>query len=206
MFSWASCKDLQRTYPIVTFSLALALENELGIVKNFLSCPFNSLHLHNTSKFRQSATELNADLNFETTFLFGIKLNRAGLEPNGCKRLCRPERCHDCMLQTAPALAPFVGKEMEISATGKNEVATFLPVTFHHVTAFVEPSLLHDLNSDGVRRENADKREWGTKIASVLHDSPKTTASVGNSSFAASTAVAQDWRSVKPQAENSHAE
>ncbi len=93
---------------------------------------------------------------------------------------------------------------MEISATGENEIATFLPVTLHHVTAFVEPSLLDDLKSDGVRRENADKRERDKIVASVLHESPKTTASAGNSSFAASTAVAQDWRSVKPRAEKSH--
>lgn len=95
---------------------------------------------------------------------------------------------------------------MEISATGENEVATFLPVALHHVTAFVEPRLLDDLKSDGVRWENEDKRERDKIVASVLHESPKTTASAGNSSFAASTAVAQDWKSVKPRAEKSHVE
>ena len=85
---------------------------------------------------------------------------------------------------------------MQITASGENEIATFLPVTLHHVAALVEPSLLDHLR----RKVNGALKggEQGGKAGATsdLHDSPSTTLSVANVSLAASTAVAQDWRCV----------
>ena len=52
------------------------------------------------------------------------------------------------------ALVPFVWEKMQISASGKNEIATLLPVTLHHVAALVQPSLFNNLRESvkSVRR------------------------------------------------------
>ncbi len=52
------------------------------------------------------------------------------------------------------ARVPFVWEKVQITASSENEIAALLPVTLHHVTALVEPSLLDDLRSkvDGALR------------------------------------------------------
>ena len=139
-----------------------------------------------------------AHLNFEAAFLFGVDQNGARLQPDGRQRLSGPARRENRPNQKvwAKARVPFVWEKVQITASSESEIATFLPVTLHHVAALVEPSLLDHLRRKVNGALKGGEQSGKAGATSDLHDSPSTTLSVANVSLAASTAVAQDWRRV----------
>jgi len=66
----------------------------------------------------------------------------------------------------------LVGKKMQIPTSGENKVTTFLPVTFHHVAALVQPSLFYNLQRN-LQTQASGGYLCRKNVTSILHESPR---------------------------------